>query len=72
MNGIGTVSFSLHLLLALLMGGTVGLERQWRQRLTGTAPMPWSSPVLQLASRCAGFANGRIEYEGFARTRLVE
>ena len=36
MNGIGTVSFTLHLLSALFMGATVGLERQWRQRMAGT------------------------------------
>ena len=27
---------------------------------------------LQQVSRCASFADGRIEYEGFARARLVE
>ena len=36
MNGIGSLQFSLHLLSAILMGGTVGLERQWRQRMAGT------------------------------------
>jgi len=34
--GINTVPFSLHLLAAILMGATVGLERQWRQRMVGT------------------------------------
>ncbi len=36
MNGIGPIPFGLHLLSALLMGATVGLERQWRQRMAGT------------------------------------
>ena len=36
MNGIGTLSFSLRLLSAIFMGATVGLERQWRQRMAGT------------------------------------
>jgi putative Mg2+ transporter-C (MgtC) family protein len=36
MNGIGTIPFGLHLLSALIMGATVGLERQWRQRMAGT------------------------------------
>jgi putative Mg2+ transporter-C (MgtC) family protein len=36
MNGIGNITFGLHLLSALLMGATVGLERQWRQRMAGT------------------------------------
>src|SRR5580658_17359 len=36
MNGIGTISFSLHLLSAIFMGAIVGLERQWRQRMAGT------------------------------------
>jgi putative Mg2+ transporter-C (MgtC) family protein len=36
MAGIGTLPFSLHLLSAIVMGGTVGLERQWRQRMAGT------------------------------------
>jgi putative Mg2+ transporter-C (MgtC) family protein len=34
--GINTVPFSLHLLAAIVMGATVGLERQWRQRMAGT------------------------------------
>lgn len=36
MNGIGIIPFGLHLLAALFMGVTVGLERQWRQRMAGT------------------------------------
>jgi putative Mg2+ transporter-C (MgtC) family protein len=36
MNEIGTLPFSLHLFSAIFMGGTVGLERQWRQRMAGT------------------------------------
>ena len=28
--------FALRLALALLMGGVIGLERQWRQRMAGT------------------------------------
>ncbi|QNI35169.1 MgtC/SapB family protein [Alloacidobacterium dinghuense] len=33
---MSTVSFSLHLLAAIVMGATVGMERQWRQRMAGT------------------------------------
>src|SRR6202142_12316 len=36
MIGISTAQFALRLLLAILMGGLVGLERQWRQRMAGT------------------------------------
>jgi len=36
MSGAETLPFSVHLLVALLLGATVGLERQWRQRLAGT------------------------------------
>jgi putative Mg2+ transporter-C (MgtC) family protein len=36
MNGIGNITFGLRPLSALLMGATVGLERQWRQRMAGT------------------------------------
>lgn len=36
MNAIGSIPFGLHLLSALFMGATVGLERQWRQRMAGT------------------------------------
>ena len=31
-----TLQFILHLMVALLLGATVGLERQWRQRMAGT------------------------------------
>src|SRR5271166_1496264 len=34
--GIGTLSFSLQLFVAILLGATVGLEREWRQRMAGT------------------------------------
>ncbi|MGC1300518.1 MAG: MgtC/SapB family protein, partial [Alloacidobacterium sp.] len=36
MSGITILPFSLHLLAAILMGATVGLERQWRHRMAGT------------------------------------
>src|SRR6202022_350799 len=36
MIGISTLHFSIRLLLAIAMGATVGLERQWRQRMAGT------------------------------------
>jgi len=36
MSGISTIQFSLHLFSAIFMGATVGLERQWRQRMAGT------------------------------------
>src|SRR5580704_12657066 len=36
MIGISTIQFALRLFLAIGMGATVGLERQWRQRMAGT------------------------------------
>src|SRR6202453_1846549 len=36
MIGISTLHFAIRLLLAIAMGATVGLERQWRQRMAGT------------------------------------
>jgi putative Mg2+ transporter-C (MgtC) family protein len=36
MIGISTPHFAIRLLLAIAMGATVGLERQWRQRMAGT------------------------------------
>ena len=36
MIGMSTVQFGLRLLMAIGMGGMVGLERQWRQRMAGT------------------------------------
>ena len=36
MIGISTIHFAIRLLLAIAMGATVGLERQWRQRMAGT------------------------------------
>ena len=36
MIGISTFQFALRLFLAIGMGATVGLERQWRQRMAGT------------------------------------
>jgi putative Mg2+ transporter-C (MgtC) family protein len=35
MIGISTIHFALRLSLAIAMGATVGLERQWRQRTAG-------------------------------------
>lgn len=36
MVGISTLQFALRLFLAIGMGASVGLERQWRQRMAGT------------------------------------
>lgn len=36
MIGISTLQFAIRLCLAVAMGATVGLERQWRQRMAGT------------------------------------
>ncbi len=36
MVGISAVQFGFRLIAALAMGATVGLERQWRQRMAGT------------------------------------
>jgi putative Mg2+ transporter-C (MgtC) family protein len=36
MIGISTIQFALRLFLAIGMGASVGLERQWRQRMAGT------------------------------------
>jgi putative Mg2+ transporter-C (MgtC) family protein len=36
MIGISPIHFAVRLSLAIIMGGAVGLERQWRQRMAGT------------------------------------
>src|SRR6202521_3118591 len=36
MIGISTLQFATRLALAIAMGATVGMERQWRQRMAGT------------------------------------
>jgi putative Mg2+ transporter-C (MgtC) family protein len=36
MHEITRLQFALNLLIAILLGGLVGLERQWRQRMAGT------------------------------------
>jgi putative Mg2+ transporter-C (MgtC) family protein len=36
MNPVTTIQFVLHLLGACALGGAVGLERQWHQRMAGT------------------------------------
>jgi putative Mg2+ transporter-C (MgtC) family protein len=36
MIGVSTFQFALRLALAVALGGSVGLERQWRQRMAGT------------------------------------
>jgi putative Mg2+ transporter-C (MgtC) family protein len=36
MDDFGILPFSLHLFCAVALGATVGLERQWRQRMAGT------------------------------------
>src|SRR5260370_36374329 len=36
MIGISTLQFAIRLSLAIAMGATGGLERQWRQRMAGT------------------------------------
>jgi putative Mg2+ transporter-C (MgtC) family protein len=36
MIGISMLHFAARLALAIAMGATVGLERQWRQRMAGT------------------------------------
>lgn len=36
MTALHTIQFALRLLLAIALGGTVGLERQWRHRMAGT------------------------------------
>jgi putative Mg2+ transporter-C (MgtC) family protein len=34
-NSLNWIDFALRMLAALLLGGAIGLERQWRQRMTG-------------------------------------
>jgi hypothetical protein len=47
MTPVTTVEFVLHLVGACVLGGIVGLERQWHQRIAAPEPMPWWPPVRQ-------------------------
>ncbi|MFZ4863306.1 MgtC/SapB family protein [Sphingobacterium sp. Mn56C] len=59
-----TLDFTLRLLVALLLGGCVGFERQWRQKSAGlrtnTLVCIGSAAFMLLSIRIAGDATGRI------------
>ena len=65
--GISTAQFALRLLLAILMGGLVGLERQWRQRMAGTR-----TNALVAAGAAAFIMTGLlVEGDPSARGRII-
>src|ERR1700678_1471011 len=67
MIGISTAQFALRLLLAILMGGLVGMERQWRQRMAGTR-----TNALVAAGAAAFIMSGLlIEGDPSARGRII-
>jgi putative Mg2+ transporter-C (MgtC) family protein len=67
MIGISTAQFALRLLLAILMGGLVGLERQWRQRMAGTR-----TNALVAAGAAAFIMTGLlVEGDPSARGRII-
>jgi putative Mg2+ transporter-C (MgtC) family protein len=65
--GMSTAQFALRLLLAILMGALVGLERQWRQRMAGTR-----TNALVAAGAAAFIMTGLlIEGDPSARGRII-
>jgi putative Mg2+ transporter-C (MgtC) family protein len=67
MIGISTLQFAARLALALAMGATVGLERQWRQRMAGTR-----TNALVAAGAAAFLMSGLLlDNDESARGRIV-
>jgi putative Mg2+ transporter-C (MgtC) family protein len=67
MSGISTLQFGLRLAAAIAMGATVGLERQWRQRMAGTR-----TNALVAAGAAAFVMTGfLIDGDPSARGRIV-
>ena len=67
MSGISTFQFGLRLAAAIAMGATVGLERQWRQRMAGTR-----TNALVAAGAAAFVMTGfLIDGDPSARGRIV-
>jgi putative Mg2+ transporter-C (MgtC) family protein len=67
MIGISTLHFAIRLLLAIAMGATVGLERQWRQRMAGTR-----TNALVAAGAAAFVMSGLLlDNDPSARGRIV-
>jgi putative Mg2+ transporter-C (MgtC) family protein len=55
MHPITTLQFALNLFVAIFLGGLVGLERQWRQRMAGTR-----TNALVTAGAAAFVMSGRL------------
>jgi putative Mg2+ transporter-C (MgtC) family protein len=67
MIGISTLQFGLRLFLAIGLGASVGLERQWRQRMAGTR-----TNALVAAGAAAFVMSGfLIDNDPSARGRIV-
>src|SRR6202043_1879844 len=67
MSGISTLQFGLRLSAVIAMGATVGLERQWRQRMAGTR-----TNALVAAGAAAFVMCGlRLDNDPSARGRIV-
>jgi putative Mg2+ transporter-C (MgtC) family protein len=67
MIGISTTQFALRLLLAILMGGLVGLERQWRQRMAGTR----TNALVAAGAAAFNMTGLLIERDPSARGRII-
>ena len=67
MIGISTVSFSLHLFAAIVMGATVGMERQWRQRMAGTR----TNALVAAGSAAFVMCGFLLDNDPSARGRIV-
>src|ERR1700694_1738480 len=59
-----TIEFTLRLALALILGGAIGVERQWRQRMAGlrtnTLVSLGAGIFITLAVKIGGDATGRV------------
>jgi putative Mg2+ transporter-C (MgtC) family protein len=67
MYGISQLQFALDLLIAIFLGGLVGLERQWRQRMAGTR-----TNALVTAGAAAFVMSGRLLlHDDTAEGRIV-
>jgi putative Mg2+ transporter-C (MgtC) family protein len=67
MIGISTVPFSLHLLAAIVMGASVGLERQWRQRMAG----PRTNALVSAGAAAFVMCGLLLDDDPSARGRIV-
>ena len=65
MIGISTLHFAIRLLLAIAMGATVGLERQWRQRMAGLRPEALPAALRSEIRRIGQIACETIGLRGY-------